>query len=95
MFSLVITIDSKQKVLPIEPQVVSRGFIYMKDSEALTKRFVEEAKNYLNTEMSKVKLVNLNTLKVGLAEYLSRFIYMKTDRRPIVIPIVMDLARKF
>ena len=49
MFSLVITIDSKQKVLPIEPQVVSRGFIYMKDSEALTKRFVEEAKNYLNT----------------------------------------------
>ncbi len=95
MFSLVITIDSKQKVLPIEPQVVSRGFIYMKDSEALTKRFVEEAKNYLNTEMSKVKLVNLNTLKVGLAEYLSRFIYMKTDRRPIVIPIFMDLARKF
>lgn len=95
MFSLVITIDSKQKVLPIEPQVVSRGFIYMKDSEALTKRFVEEAKNYLNTEMSKVKLVNLNTLKVGLAEYLSRFIYMKTDRKPIVIPIFMDLARKF
>lgn len=95
MFSLVITIDSKQKVLPIEPQVVSRGFIYMKDSEALTKRFVEEAKNYLNTEMSKVKLVNLNTLKTGLAEYLSRFIYMKTDRKPIVIPIFMDLARKF
>lgn len=95
MFSLVITIDSKQKVLPIEPQVVSRGFIYMKDSEALTKRFVEEAKNYLNTEMSKVKLVNLNTLKIGLAEYLSRFIYMKTDRKPIVIPIFMDLARKF
>lgn len=95
MFSLVITIDSKQKVLPIEPQVVSRGFIYMKDSEALTKRFVEEAKNYINTEMSKVKLVNLNTLKTGLAEYLSRFIYMKTDRKPIVIPIFMDLARKF
>ena len=94
MFSLVITIDSKQKVLPIEPQVVSRGFIYMKDSEALTKRFVDEAKNYLNNEMAKVKLVNLNVLKTGLTEYLSRFIYMKTDRKPIVIPIFMDLARK-
>lgn len=92
MFSLVITIDSKNKTLPIEPQVVSRGFIYMKDSEELTKFFVDSAKTYLKNEMSKVKLLNLNMLKHGLTEQLSRIIYMKTDRKPIVIPIFMDIA---
>ena len=47
MFALVITIDTKNKTLPIEPQVISRGFIYMKDSEELTKGFIEEAKALL------------------------------------------------
>ena len=92
MFSLIITIDTKNKTIPIEPQVVSRGFIYMKDSEELTKSFVEDAKMYLNNEMSKVKQVNLSMLKYGLAEELTKIIYMKTDRKPIVIPIFMDIA---
>ncbi|MGM9970561.1 MAG: ribonuclease J [Anaeroplasma sp.] len=92
MFSLVITIDTKNKTIPIEPQVVSRGFIYMKDSEELTKSFVEDAKNYLLAEMAKYKVVNLSALKYGLTEELSHIIYAKTDRKPIVIPIFMDLA---
>ena len=92
MFSLIITIDTKNKTIPIEPQVVSRGFIYMKDSEELTKFFVEQAKGYLYEEMAKQKLVNLNALKAGLKEQLGRTIYMKTDRKPIVIPIFMDIA---
>lgn len=93
MFALVITIDSKNKTLPIEPQVVSRGFIYMKDSEELTKFFVEAAKSYLNSEMAKLKVLNLNILRHNLTEQLSRIIYMKTDRKPIVIPIFMDIAK--
>jgi len=92
MFGLVITIDTKNKTIPIEPQVVSRGFIYMKDSEELTKSFVEYAKVYLLQEMAKVKIVNLLMLKHSLTEELSRVIYSKTDRKPIVIPIFMDLA---
>lgn len=92
MFALVITIDSKNKTIPIEPQVVSRGFIYMKDSEELTKSFVEEAKHYLTKEMTKYKTLNLSNLKHGLTEQLSRTIYTKTDRKPIVIPIFMDIA---
>ena len=93
MFALVITIDTNNKTLPIEPQVVSRGFIYMKDSEELTKFFVETAKVYLHEAMKDIKVVNLNMLKSGLAEHLSRVIYMKTDRKPIVIPIFMDIAK--
>lgn len=94
MFSLIITIDTKKKTIPIEPQVVSRGFIYMKDSEELTKSFVDEAKKYLLEQMEAVKEVNLLMLKQGLTEYLSQSIYQKTDRKPIVLPVFMDLAPK-
>jgi len=92
MFALVITIDTKNKTLPIEPQVISRGFIYMKDSEELTKGFIEEAKALLQEEMDKVNVININMLKHTLTESLGRSIYLKTDRKPIVIPIFMDIA---
>ena len=94
LFSLIITIDTENKTIPIEPQVVSRGFIYMKDSEALTKHFVASAKNYLLTELAKVKLVNLNNLKYGLTDYLSKLIYDETDRKPMVLPIFMSINNK-
>ena len=41
--------------------------------------------------MANVKLVNLNMLKHDLSEELSKIIYQKTDRKPIVIPIFMDI----
>lgn len=91
MFSLVITIDLDKKEIPLEPQVVSRGFIYMKDSEELTKFLLMEAKKFLENEMAKMKVVNLNVLKHNLTEFLNRVIYAKTDRKPIVIPVFMTL----
>ena len=92
MFALIITIDTKNKTIPIEPQVVSRGFIYMKDSEALTHDFVEYSKNYLLEEMAKVKQVSLFQLKNSLSEKLSDVIYQRTDRKPMVIPVFMDIT---
>lgn len=94
MFALVITIDTINKTIPIEPQVVSRGFIYMKDSEELTKSFIDDAKKYLLAEMDKVKQVNLGMLEKGLTEFLTEVIKTKTDRQPIVIPIFMDITKK-
>jgi len=64
----------------------------MKDSEELTHTFVEYAKEYLLTEMSKVKLVNLQMLKAGLTEKLSEVISERTDRKPMIIPIFMDIT---
>ncbi len=91
LFSLVITINPDKKLLPIDPQVVSRGFIYMKDSEDLTKYITTCAKKFLHSELLKTKVVNLNTLKYNLQEYLSKLIYDETDRKPMIIPIFMVL----
>ena len=93
MFSVIITIDSKEKTMPIEPQVVSRGFIYMKGSEELTRDFLAYAKNYVANEMKKQKVLNLITLRNNLATELGKYIEEKTQRNPMIIPIFMDLAK--
>ncbi len=92
MFAVIVTIDSKKKTIPIEPQVVSRGFIYMKDSEALTKDFVEYSKKFIQEEMAKSPTVRINLIKTALTEKLATYIVEKTDRHPIVIPVFMDIA---
>lgn len=91
LFALVITIDTNNKALPLEPQVVSRGFIYMKDSEALTKHLVQMSKEFLIKEINKYKTINLNTLKYNLTDYLTKLIYDETDRKPMILPIFMVL----
>ncbi len=92
MFAVIVTIDSKKKIIPIEPQVVSRGFIYMKDSEALTKDFVEYSKKFIQEEMAKSPTIRINYIKSALTEKLASYIVEKTDRHPIVIPVFMDIA---
>lgn len=88
LFSIIFTIGSNSKSLIVDPQVVSRGFIYMKDSESLTKEFIDKARIYLLNELKKPNL-NINQIKNNLKDYLTSVILEKTDRKPIVIPIFM------
>ena len=93
MFAIIMTIDAKNKTIPIEPQVVSRGFIYMKDNEELTKSFVAHAKAFVQNEFNKSKLLNLQSVKSALTDELAKKIYEKTDRKPMIIPIFMDISQ--
>ena len=91
LFTIIFTIDTKNKTIPVEPQVVSRGFIYMKDSGDLTKRLVTEAKNFLLEELKGMKMINFLTLQKSVTEYMTKVIVEETDRKPLVIPVFMQL----
>ena len=88
LFSVIFTLSESTLEPIVDPQVVSRGFIYMKDSEALTKSFIEFTKNDLLEKIKKgSKLTQM--LKNEIAKDLQIFIKQKTDRNPIVVPIFM------
>ena len=89
VFSIVFTINSSNKTIIGEPQVVSRGFIYMKDSATLTKQLITEAKEFVNQELQKYKVINYNQLQKTVADYMTRIIIEETDRKPIVLPVFM------
>ena len=91
LFTIIFTINTKDKSIPVEPQVVSRGFIYMKENEELTKRLIKEAKKCLVQELEKAKTINTNYLKNVITDYMSKIIIEETDRRPMVIPVFMEI----
>ncbi|PKK97047.1 MAG: ribonuclease J, partial [Tenericutes bacterium HGW-Tenericutes-3] len=90
LFSVVLSINSKSKKLVNEPTIISRGFIYMKGNEEITSMLANETKKVCQTELNRRSYNELN-LKQAVIDYLNTKIYELTQRRPLVIPIVVDL----
>ena len=86
LFSLIFTIEEKTRRIALEPQVVSRGFVYMREAEELTSDLVNEAKIYLVRELANSKL-SYNQIEKDLTDYLSKIVKEKSGRKPIVLPL--------
>lgn len=87
---VVITIDAKSGKIVAGPDVISRGFVYVRESENL----MEEIKRLLREELSKCEekhITDWGTLKTIVREELGDYIYKKTKRQPMLIPIIMEV----
>lgn len=85
MVAVVLTVDKKTGSLLTSPDILTRGFIYIRDSEELM--------NGLRTELRRAvqqrfKRVDLDRFKQELKEHVTHFLYEQTQRSPIVIPVV-------
>ncbi|OGL30738.1 hypothetical protein A3F37_03920 [Candidatus Saccharibacteria bacterium RIFCSPHIGHO2_12_FULL_41_12] len=83
--AVILTIDKKTGGLLTSPDIISRGFIYMKDEEELMNDFRAELRRAVS---QRFKRVDLDRFKVELREHVTHFLYQKTNRSPIVIPVV-------
>jgi len=73
------------------PNVVSRGFIYVRDSEALVTDIENKAKELYENYYSETKKFNPNQFYNLLLPTLADFIYEKTERKPMIVPIIMNV----
>ena len=73
------------------PQIISRGFIYMKNSEQLINTIQKKAIGAFKEFAGNHKKFNISVLKKYISNELSSLIYELTERKPIIIPIIMDL----
>lgn len=83
-----IVSDGKQLALP---SISSRGFIYMKDSEALVNNLSQKAYDTLNRYLATHKNPNYTSVKGFISNELSTYIYELTERKPIIIPMIMEI----
>ncbi|PKK98570.1 MAG: ribonuclease J [Tenericutes bacterium HGW-Tenericutes-2] len=90
LFSVILSINSTTKKLVNEPTIISRGFIYMKGNEEITQSLANEAKKIAQAELNK-KLYNELNLKQAVIDHLNTKIFELTQRKPLVIPVVVDL----
>lgn len=90
MLIVVATIDKESKTLVSEPYIVTRGFVYVKESEDL----MNEVKQITQTEIEMLLENETNeilVMKNRIKKALERYLYEKTKRRPSIFPIIMEV----
>jgi ribonuclease J len=83
------TIDSSSGKILSGPDIVSRGFVYVKDNEDLMSDLQGVAYNKLFS-LEKAGVSDYNALKTAVKEELRRYIFRKTKRSPVILPILME-----
>ena len=86
---LVVGISQETGEIVSGPEVISRGFVYMDQSEEL----VEEIKQVIITKIKNLPEEDNDWMVVqqDLRDAVSKFLYKKTARRPLILPILLDL----
>lgn len=87
---IVLTMDSQTGEVVAGPDVISRGFVYVRESENL----MDDVKNVVRHEIRKCEekgIRDWSTIKSTVRENLRDYIFAKTKRNPMIIPIIMEV----
>lgn len=86
---VVIAVDNQTGKVLIRPDIVSRGFVFMSESEEL----IEEARDLViaNLDHASDKLAERGFVNNKIKDTLSRFLYERTKRRPMILPVVVEV----
>jgi ribonuclease J len=85
LVAVVLTVDKRTGNLATSPDIISRGFIYMRDNEELMNNFRAELRRAVS---QRFKRVDLDRFKQEIREHVTHFLFEQTQRSPIVIPVV-------
>jgi ribonuclease J len=85
LIAVVLTIDKKTGALLTSPDIISRGFIYMRDNEEIMNGLRIELKRAVQ---QRFKRIDLDRFKAELKEHITHYLFEHTQRSPIVIPVV-------
>jgi ribonuclease J len=87
---VVVTLSKQDGKIMSGPDIISRGFVYVRESEGL----LEEANKIVSNTLTKLMSENVNewaSLKTHVKDALGRFLYEQTRRRPMILPIIMEV----
>ena len=87
---IVVTMDRQNNRVVSGPDIVSRGFVYVRESEAL----MDEARARVQQALDRCEDENVrewSAIKSNVRDALSRYLFDKTRRRPMILPIIMEV----
>ena len=88
---IVAGIDFSSNFLVSGPDVVSRGFVYVREAEELMDEIKGVAEKSVEDYLDHARFADRTALKTKLKDDLSKYVYGKTKRRPMILPIIMDV----
>ena len=88
---VVVGVDLNTGFLVSGPDVVSRGFVYVREAEELMDEIKGVAEKSVNDYLDHARFADRVALKTKLKDDLSKYVYSKTKRRPMILPIIMNV----
>ncbi|WP_125152316.1 ribonuclease J [Clostridium rectalis] len=90
MLTIVVTLEKETYSVIAGPDVITRGFIYARESEKL----INDVKDIVKKELDNClenKIIEWYVLKNNMKKSVEKYLYEKTKRRPIILPIIMEI----
>ncbi|HHV19588.1 MAG TPA: ribonuclease J [Thermoanaerobacterales bacterium] len=87
---VVVTIDKETTEVIAGPDIISRGFVYVRESEELMEQAREKVKQALRKCIEE-DISEWSTIKSQVREHLGKFLFEQTRRRPMILPIIMEV----
>ena len=89
---VIANIDIKNRELLIKPNITTRGFIQINENEAVIRKLESLATNAINEKL-KDTTSNFNDIKSQITSDLFNYVYETTGRKPIILPVILDVKR--
>ena len=91
MFVIVTIIDRKTGQVRGSPDIISRGFVYLRESKNLLKQTRKKVVDIVNQATGSGRAVNLSYVKDQIRNKVGEFLFSKTRRRPMVLPVIIEV----
>jgi len=91
MFVIVAVIDLKTGKLKKSPDLISRGFVYLRESQELLGQTRLIIKKVIEEDTRGMRPINFDFIKNNVTDAVARFLFQKTAKRPIVIPVILGV----
>ena len=85
------TLDKKTKQIISGPEVITRGFVYVKDSSELLDEIKKLCVNVIKSNINSSKYIEYNKLKTLLRESLGKYLYKETECKPMIITVFQEV----
>ncbi len=91
MFVIIITLDRRNGKLINQPDIISRGFIYMKGNDDLIREVKHEVRKIVESKGKEKLEPNWAYLRNVVRDEVGEYLYQKTERRPMILPVVIEI----
>lgn len=91
MFVIIATVNLRTGQLKKSPDIISRGFIYLRESQGLLSETRLLIKKSVEDLASGMNPIDLEYIKTNLTDTVERYLFQKTSKRPMVIPVLIGV----
>lgn len=87
---VVVTLNKNTKKIVAGPEIITRGFVYVRESEELISKAVQTVNEILLKCMEE-QTIEWSSIKQNIRDALNQFLFEQTKRRPMILPIIMEV----